>query len=130
MSASNEDGIYTVQISIQNSSDTDLRLYYAVLTYGSWSPCDGMPGIGTALPATHVLTYFNAASSAFAPVGGSITFTPANGGSVVVSWVRQSGEALSVNGSISSDTLTLQCSGINVSTQSPTAQYVITNIGN
>lgn len=125
------DEAYTVQISIQNASDTTLTLNVGVLTAGSWvlGRGNGIPIPDTPLPPGQSLTYYNTAANSFAPVGGSITFTPADGGSLVVAWERKQGAALIVNGSISSDTLTLQFNGINVGTLNPIAQYVITNIG-
>ncbi|WP_260955655.1 MULTISPECIES: hypothetical protein [Pseudomonas] len=124
------DGVYVVQVAIQNSSDTALTLTVGVLTYGSWVPQEGngIPLPDTILAPAGALTYFNAAVNAFSSVGGSISFLPANGGSLVVSWERDQGAALTVNVSITSDTLTAQCSSINVGTLSPTAQYLVTNI--
>lgn len=119
--------VYVVQIVIQNSSDTDMTLTAGLLTDGYWTPAPG-PLPGTVLAPAGALTYFNAAVNAFSSVAGSISFVPANGGSLVASWERQQGAALNVNVSISSATLTAQCSSINVGTLSPTAQYLITNI--
>jgi hypothetical protein len=130
MLAEQADDVYVVQVAIQNSSDTALTLTVGVLTYGSWvlQEGDGIPLPNTILVPAGVLTYFNAAVNAFSSVGGSISFLPANGGSLVVSWERKQGAALTVNISISSETLTGQCNSINVGTLSPTAQYLITNI--
>lgn len=57
MSAADGDGVYTVQILIQNSSDTNLTLDTGVLIAGGWVPqCVGTPLPGTDLCPTGMLT--------------------------------------------------------------------------
>ena len=123
------DNNYVAKLVIVNASDTTLNLQTFALTSGSWlSQGDGIPRPGTQLGPGHQLTYYNQADNAFAPIGGSLTFAPSNGGFVIPSWDRKSGAALIINASITSDDLTIQATGTGVATNSPTAQYLITNI--
>ncbi|WP_233968909.1 hypothetical protein [Pectobacterium polaris] len=120
---------YVAKLVIVNASDTTLNLQAFTLSAGSWLPDgDGIPMPGTPLTSGHQLTYFNQADNTFSAIGGSLTFAPANGGFVIPSWDRKAGAALSINASITSDTLTIQATGTGVATNAPTAQYIITNI--
>lgn len=116
-----------ITITILNSSSAQLVLFEGVLTAGIW---DGQPPVpGTTLQAGPT-TYVNDSQTAFGSAGGSITLTPAGGGSVDMSWLWSPGQPLVAYGSVSNTSaIVLSYTVSGVSTFHPTVTFVITDPG-
>ncbi|WP_407050865.1 hypothetical protein [Methyloraptor flagellatus] len=114
----------TVTVSVTNSSPISLTLATAVLTAGYWlkpPPVDGSP-----LGPGGVLTAVNAADNAFGEVAGTLSFYPADGGQLTMSWIWPNGQGLSAVASANSNSLTMTYSTYNNLSNDATTLFIVT----
>jgi hypothetical protein len=116
--------VKTVTISVTNSSPITLILAGAVLAAGNWQ--QPPPYVGYALlPGAPQLIAVNAADSAFGSVAGTLTFAPADGGSLTMSWIWPNNQGLQAVGSANSTSLTMQYSTYNDMSNDGNVQFVV-----
>ena len=115
-----------VLISVQNSSNATLVLTTFSLTTGQWDPSapNGVPTQGYQFQATTPV-WGNYTPAPFTSVGGQMTFQ-GNTALVTVTWSWNYGSNPTANVSVSGTTLTATVTLANQTTNTVTAQVVIT----
>ncbi|MCC9622862.1 hypothetical protein LPB41_14300 [Thalassospira sp. MA62] len=116
---------YSFAISLQNSSGETLTVGYAMLSGGIWVPDAPTPGQPYTPGA--FFTVQNVGYSSLSPVGGTISFTLASGGNVVLQWNRRTSEGPFASASSDSDKIDVNYSLLNAQSMNPTFETVITN---
>jgi hypothetical protein len=113
----------TVTVTVINSSPIFLTLAGAILAAGHWQ--QPPPPIGWSLKPGGTMTAVNAADSAFSPVSGTLTFNPADGGSLTMSWIWPDNQGLTAVGAAYSSSLTMNYSTYNDLSNNGTVQFVV-----
>jgi|GEM_PF-2627956 hypothetical protein len=116
--------VKTVTISVTNSSPITLTLAGAVLAAGYWQ--QPPPNVGSVLlPGAPQLIAVNAADSVFSSVAGTLTFAPADGGSLTMSWIWPNNQGLQAVGSANSTSLTMHYSTYSDMSNDGNVQFVV-----
>jgi len=76
--------VRSITVAIRNDSQQDVMIAYSQLTSGDWA--NGSPPVPGTVLGGEATIVVNEAHSAFTALGGSMTLTPASGGTVTVTW--------------------------------------------
>jgi hypothetical protein len=116
-----------VTVLVQNASSTTIVLSNFVLWgSGVWEP-GGAPVLGQSF-GPGMLTLLNGVPDAYSSFGGSVNFTPADGGQLTTTWNWSSGQTVAPSASSSSSSLTATCWTANPQTTNPTVNFQITAV--
>jgi len=116
-----------VTVLVQNASPNTIVLSNSIL-WGNgsvWEP-GGAPVQGQSFGAG--LTLLNGVPDSYSSFGGSVNFTPADGGTLTTSWNWTYGQALQPSANSTSATLTMTCWTVNGQTANPTVTFQITPV--
>ena len=116
--------IRSLTIEIFNASGADIIINYGLLTGGEWASA---PVPGTVIEATTQQSYVNGVPNTLTALGGQILLTPAAGGSITPFWNWSSGSPVSGSVNNTATDLAVTCQIINVQTNNPSQQVIITN---
>jgi hypothetical protein len=118
-----DSGSKTVTITVTNSSPVSLTLVSAILTAGHWqSP---PPPVGWTMQPGGTIMPVNAADNAFSSASGTLTFNPADGGTLTMSWIWPDNQGLSAVASAYSNTLTMIYSTYNNLSNNGAVQFTV-----
>ena len=113
-----------VTVLVQNASQTTIVLSnYLLWGSGVWEP-GGAPTLGQSF-GPGMVTLLNGVSDAYSSFGGSVNFTPSDGGLVTTTWNWVAGQTVAPSASSSSATLTATCWTANAQTTNPTVNFMI-----
>lgn len=116
--------VRSLTIELFNASGADIAIAYGMLTGGEW---EAAPAPGTIIAATQKQSYVNGAANVFTSLGGQILLTPAAGGTISPSWSWASGGPVSGSVNNVASNLLVSSQFINVQSNSPIMQVLITN---